>query len=436
MGETQAKSSKPRWQNWSANVSFEPDVLAVPRTLGELTETISRSAGQVRVVGSGHSFTSLAQTTDTLLSLEALPGEVLSIDVANSQATLNAGASLNRLSRALQEENLAFKNLGDIDVQSLAGATSTATHGTGSTLPCLSAEIAELGLITASGELLRIGATENAHLLPAAQVALGSLGVIVDATVNVRPAYKLHRKTFIKKLDATLAEAPSLWDRHRNYEFFYLPFCEYAFNITHDETDEADRRIGTSDDEAGLRDLRRLRTVLKRMSPLRRAILNQVARRTATEDVVGTSWELLANERNSKFNEMEYHLPVDTALDAMAEVIAQVEANPDVYFPVECRRTAGDSAWLSPFQGADRISIAVHIGEGDDYQWLFDAVEPILQRYGGRPHWGKLHSMTANGLRSLYPDFDRFLEVRRELDPTGRFLNRHTAALWGEKIHD
>ncbi len=408
--------------------------MSTPQTLGELADTIRNSTGRVRVVGSGHSFTALVHTTDTLVSLEALPGEVLSVDAVENQATLNAGASLHSLSHALELEGFGFKNLGDIDVQSFAGATSTATHGSGSTLPCLSAEIAELSLVTASGDLLRIGPTENLHLLPAAQVALGSLGVIVEATVNVRPAYKLHRQTFLEKLDVTLEEASRLWDRHRNYEFFYLPFCDYAFNITHDETDDADRRHGNSDDEASLRDLRRLRTALKRVSPLRRTILNQVAKRTATEDVVGTSWELLSNERKSKFNEMEYHLPVDAALEALAEVIGQVEANPEVYFPVECRRTAGDSAWLSPFQGEDRISIAVHIGDGDDYQWLFDVVEPILQRHGGRPHWGKLHSLEATDLRELYPDFDRFLELRRELDPNGRFLNAHTAALWGEKI--
>lgn len=430
----QAGTPRSHWQNWSGNVSCEPDVIARPRTLGEVSETIRDSSGPIRVVGSGHSFTPLARTTGTLLSLESLPGEVLSVDAANGRATLNAGASLHSLSRSLQVEGFGFKNLGDIDVQSFAGATSTATHGTGATFPCLSAEIAALSLVTSSGDVLTIGPDENTHLLPAAQVGLGALGVIVDATVNVRPAYKLHRRTFIKKLDETLADAFTRWDQHRNYEFFTLPFCDYAFNISHDETDEPDRREGSSDDEASLRDLRRLRTVLKHVSPLRRIILNQVAKRTTTEDVVGTSWELLANERRSKFNEMEYHLPVDTAFEALTEVIARVDTNPDVYFPIECRRTAGDTAWLSPFQGADRISIAVHIGEGDDYQWLFDAIEPILRRHGGRPHWGKLHSMTARDLHDLYPDFERFLDVRRELDPNGRFLNPHTAALWGVEV--
>ncbi len=429
-------TAAPVWKNWSQNVSFSPETIQRPATIEELSSFLSGSSGRVRPVGNGHSFTPLAKTSGSLVSLEALEGDVLSVDQERHEATLNAGASLNQLSKALDQHNLAFKNLGDIDVQSLAGATSTATHGTGATLPCLSAEITAVSLLTAAGELLRVDDQYNPDLLPAVQVALGALGVLVDATVRLRPSYKLRRETFVRPLADTLAEAEDRWKSHRNYEFFYLPFCDFAFNITHDETTEPDQRDGASDDEAALRDLRRLRTGLKRVGPVRRAILNQVAKRAATERVVGKSFALLANERTSIFNEMEYHLPAATGLEALAEVISLVESNPDVYFPVECRRTAGDTAWLSPFQGADRISVAVHIGEGDNYQWLFDVIEPVLRRHGGRPHWGKLHSLAAMELRELYPDFDRFTELRREVDPTGRFLNPHTAMLWEEKFRE
>lgn len=423
---------RPSWSNWSGNVVVRPRQIEAPRTLDSLQSLVSGSTGRIRVVGSGHSFTALAHTDGTIIDLSKRADDVLDVDAEASTATVNAGASLRALSASLARHDLGFKNLGDIDVQSLAGATSTGTHGTGREFPCLSAEILGIRLVTATGELVEIGPGNNADLLPAAQVALGSLGIIAEATVQVRPAYKLHRRTMIEPLDQTLAAAQERWDTHRNFEFFYLPYCDYAFTIVHDETDEPDRQIGSGDDEASLRDLRRLRSALKRAPRARRRILNEVAKRTQTEDVVGPSWELLASDRDTRFNEMEYHLPVEVGLEALTEVIAAVEANPSVYFPVECRRTAADSAWLSPFQHSDRISIAVHIGEGDDYGWLFEVVEPILQRHGGRPHWGKLHSLKAPGLRELYPDFDRFLEVRRTFDPTGRFLNPHTAALWGE----
>lgn len=420
------------WSNWSGNVSVRPQRFESPASVEELMALVSSSTGRIRPVGSGHSFTALAHTDGTIVDLSKRTDDVLEVDRSEETAVVDAGASLRSLSRSLEDHGLGFKNLGDIDVQSFAGATSTATHGTGRQLRCLSAEILGLHLVTATGDLLEISKDANAELLPAAQVALGSLGIMVDATVQLRSAYKLHRRTMIEPLKDTVAAAHQRWDEHRNFEFFTLPYCDYAFTITHDETTDADRRDGESDDEGALQDLRRLRTLTKRLSPVRRAILNQVARRTETEDVVGPSWQLLASERNTIFNEMEYHLPVGSGLDALAEVIAAVESNPDVYFPVECRRTAADSAWLSPFQGDERISIAVHMGEGDDYQWLFEVVEPIFQRHGGRPHWGKLHSLKADGLRALYPDFDRFLAVRADLDPTGRFLNPHTAALWGK----
>ena len=428
------RSGQNRWSNWSGNVSFRPAQISSPRSVEELVELISSAPGRIRPVGSGHSFTALAATEETLVSLHEIEGDILSIDSNCSRARLNAGASLHQLSVALEHHGLGFKNLGDIDVQSLAGATSTATHGTGMGFPCLSAEIEEATLVTASGELLSIGPGANSELLHAVQVSLGALGIVVDATVSVRPAYKLHRTTAVRPLSDTLVDAMDLWEAHRNYEFFTLPFCDYAFNVTHDETTEADRRVGQGDDEASLRDLRRLRTLLSWSSPLRRFILNQVAKRTATEDVVGTSWRLLANERNTVFNEMEYHIPVDQGLDALAEVVHAIDSLRDVYFPVECRRTAADESWLSPFHGGERISIAVHAGRGDDVRWLFDTIEPIMRRRGGRPHWGKLHSMSAPDLRDLYPEFDRFSRLRRELDPHGVFLNPHTATLWGEAL--
>ena len=226
-----------------------------PRSVDALVDAVRESTGRIRTVGSGHSFTPLAHTDGMLLSLEQLSGDVHTADTASNVATVNAGASLRTLSKALDGHGLGFKNLGDIDVQSFAGATSTATHGTGCGLPCLSAEITGMTLVLASGEQLEITEEANADLLPAAQVALGSLGIITKATVSVRPAYKLHRRTFITRINETL----------------------HAFNITHDETTEADRRNGESNDEGALRDLRRLRTFTKRTGRLRRATLNQVA---------------------------------------------------------------------------------------------------------------------------------------------------------------
>jgi len=421
------------WQNWSGCVSAAPAAHLRPRDIDELRAGLATSQGPVRVAGTGHSFTPVAATSGMLVTLDALPGAMLDADREAGLARLQAGASLNQLSRSLQEHGLAFKNLGDIDVQTLAGATATATHGTGQGFPCLSAEIRELSLITATGDRVTASANENADLLKAARVALGSLGIIHEATVSVRAAFKLHRTTFVKSLKETLADAPAMWATHRNFEIFHVPFCDYALNVTHDETD-ADPMAGeANDDDASLRDLKRVRNLTGWSSILRRTLTNAVAKRVKPENMIDHSWQLLARERTVRFNEMEYHLPVETGLDALAEIIRMIERDRrDVFFPIECRMTAGDDSWLSPFQGAPRISIAIHAFYKDDYDWFFTRAEPIFRRHGGRPHWGKMHSLEAPDLRDLYPDFDRFLAVRKTLDPDGRLLNPHLARLWGE----
>ncbi|MEM7584467.1 MAG: D-arabinono-1,4-lactone oxidase [Acidobacteriota bacterium] len=424
-----------RWSNWSGRVQAQPRRLERPRSTEAIQDLVKSSRGRIRIAGSGHSFTRLVATDDLLLSLEDINGEVLDCDAESQIATLQAGASLNRLSRALQAKGLAFKNLGDIDVQSIAGATSTATHGTGKGFPCLAAEIQGVELVTADGSLVRIDPDENPQLVPAAQVALGALGVLTKARVSVRPAYKLHRRTAIKPLRQTLRDAESLWDRHRNYEFFYLPFCDYAFNVTHEETQEADYSDAGGDDDAAVGQMKRLRDLTRWSPGLRRTLINFVAKRYKTETMIGTSWQMLANKREYRFNEMEYHLPFERGLEAFEELSQTLERQqPDVFFPIECRCTAGDDAWLSPFQGGPRISLAVHAAHRESTEWFYGLAEPIFRKYGGRPHWGKLHSLKHADLVQLYPDFERFLHVRRELDPEGRFLNPHLARLWGEEL--
>jgi FAD-linked oxidoreductase len=429
---TRATASPPIWRNWSGNVVCQPQAFARPLSEDALRDLLRQSQGPLRVRGAGHSFTRLCDTAGTLVALDALPGNVISVDRARPTARLQAGASLNSLSRALQAEGLAFKNLGDIDVQSLAGAVATATHGTGATLPCLSAEIRSVRLMTAAGEIVEADAETDADLLKAARVSLGVLGVLLEAEVSVRPAFKLHRIARVEPLQDLLGAALSLWDENRHFEFFVLPHCDHAVSITHNETDAADRTTGKGDDEAALRQLRWVRNSLLKLPGLRRHVLNAALRGTRTEDAVGDSWAVLASVRNTAFNEMEYHLPVARGLETLEEVLALIERDrPEVFFPIEVRMTAGDDAWLSPFQHGPRLSIAVHSHAPDDHAWMQALVEPIFRRRGGRPHWGKLHSLSATDLRDLYPDFDRFCATRRQLDPAGRFLNPHLAALFG-----
>ena len=428
-------ASRLQWRNWSGHQSAFPGAFAQPETLEALRDAVLNTR-RLRVVGAGHSFTPLVPTGGSLINLDRMGG-LRSVDPTSQSAWVGAGSRLRDLSPAFHEQGLAFPNLGDIDVQSLAGAIGTATHGTGRELPCLSAAITGVRLLTAEGEDLEWTLESDPERLQAAQVSLGALGVIHELRVALRPSYRLHRRVWAEPLETILSNAQSRWEQHRNFEFFYIPFSGWGMCIAHDETTAEPTERAPSTDDDDVMKLRHLRDWLGWSRPLRRAILGQVVKRVTPEDVVGESWRLLANERNVRFNEMEYHLPPDNALDVLREVIAVIERErPDAFFPIEVRQTAGDDAWLSPFNGGRRISIAVHTHAPDDHQWFFSHVEPIFRRAGGRPHWGKLHSLDAEQLAELYPDFDRFLALRRELDPTNKLINAHTVRLFGEPDHD
>lgn len=425
------------WSNWSGSVTCQPDAIATPRDEDELKRLVAGTPGRVRVRGTGHSFTPVCATDGLLLDLSEMGGVFLGRSGSSDApvARLNAGRTLNSLSKAMQAEGLAFRNLGDIDVQTLAGATMTGTHGTGKDLPCIAAEIRAVRLLTAGGEIVEASQDDNPDLLNAVRISLGTLGILLQAEIAVKPAYKLRRQASARRLDELLADAPALWERHRHFEFFALPFCDHALSIIHDETTGEDIHEGAGDDEQTMVQLRRLRDLTKRLPWLRRKVMNAVARGIKPEIRVADSWRVLSNVRNTRFHEMEYHLPVNHGLEALAEVIALIERErPDVFFPIECRMTAGDTAWLSPFQGGPRISVAIHAHQPDDYSWFIERAEPLFRARGGRPHWGKLHSLTAGELTDLYPDFQRFQALRREVDPGGRFLNPHLAGLFGESL--
>ena len=426
-----AKTGRKTWRNWSGSQTTTPAHWAKPESLADL-QTLVRGAGKgCRVVGSGHSFTPIAATDTTLIDLSAFSG-VRGSDPGTGRARLAAGARLRELSPALQRDGLAFRNLGDIDVQSLAGAVSTATHGTGQRLPCLAAEMRAATLVTADGALLRVDGETDPDLLAAVQVSLGLLGVLVEAEMAVVPAYRLRRRTWTLPLADFLSSAPDLWSRHRNFEAFYIPFSGHCLCIAHDLTDAPATLREPTDDDAAVLGLKSIRDGLMHDPATRREKLAAAFESLPGEDVVGQGWQLLSSDRNVPFNEMEYHLPTDSGLDVLAETIETVERHcPDVFFPIEVRQTAGDTAWLSPFQDGARMSIAVHAHAEDGYEWMMTRVEPLFRRAGGRPHWGKLHTLAARDLAALYPDFARFQALRRELDPDGRFLTPYLAALIG-----
>ncbi len=425
------------WSNWSGSVRGVPRTTAMPRSVDELAQMIGAFGHDgrcVRVVGAGHSFTPLVQSDDVLMSLEAMQG-VESIDNERGTATVLGGTRLFNLGDALFEHGLAQENLGDINVQSISGAISTGTHGTGIKFGSLSTQVAGLTLVTASGEILECSPEHNPDVFKAAQVSVGTLGVIAKVTLRVVPAKRLHYHGFRKKLADCLANLDQYKQENAHFEFFWFPYTDAVqakfLNETPDEATTSS--FWSTFNKIVLENC--VYWVLSescRLNPkLCKTVCNISAQTIADIDEVNYSHRLYTTPRWVRFQEMEYNIPAEYAAAAITEIQECIDRNQfEVHFPLECRFVHSDDIWLSPAYERESCYLAVHMYRGMPYKSYFEHIEEIFRRYQGRPHWGKMHTRTAEELATLYPRWHDFRRIRAALDPQGMFLNEYLRKLF------
>lgn len=419
-----------QWRNWSGTQQCTARAMLTPADAGEVAQALQQAAGTVRCVGAGHSFSALVPTDDVLLSLDRLSGVT---KAGPNLVTVQGGTRLAVLSRQLETLGLGARNLPDIDQQSIAGAISSATHGTGAQLPAMHADVVAMELITARGERIQCSNSERPELLAAARVGLGALGVITQVSLNVLPAYNLQREVWIEPLDSLLGKAHQLAAKHRHFEFYYLPFTGYCAAIAHDVVSSGEVLMPPSKDEEMLADLQKLRDWSGRWPSLRRWLAGKLIDTSLKETARNRSFKLLSNPRPTRFYETEAHVPRELGIDCVKAVIATLEQRNEVFFPLEFRFVKGDDAWLSPFYERDSCSIAVHALHGEEYGYLLSSLGPVVRRFKARPHWGKLHAYTPQELAALYPRWQDFAALRQSLDPQQRFLNPHLRQLFGAR---
>lgn len=418
------------WSNWAGNAHSYPAERVAPASEADLI-TAMGGPKPIRPVGSGHSFTALVPTEGTLLSLDRLSG-LVSHDPAALTATVRAGTKLSALGPALAAIGQEMPNLPDINKQTLAGGLATGTHGTGKGVKALHGEVTAMRLVLPSGEVAECSRDTRPELFHAARVGLGAFGVISEVTLQNGPLSRVKKVVTLVDTEQVLADWPALAERHRNAEFLVLPFTGKSALITHDTTDEPVRPRGADQDVETLMALKNLRDLFEFTPDLRRRAAQAAMADIPPEVAVDEGWKLLSNERPVRFKEMEYHVPIAQQVGALREIIARVERDaPGVFFPIEARIIAADDAWLSPFYQRECGSIAVHAWYREDHQWMFDLAEPVLRETGGRPHWGKLHSLGAAELKTLYPMFAEAQTVRRSVDPAGHMLNPFVQRIFG-----
>jgi FAD-linked oxidoreductase len=429
------------WRNWAGNQRATPARVGTPRDVDEVVRAVKQAAAEglrVKAVGTGHSFTSIAATDGVMLRLDALCG-LRDVDRRTGVVTVAGGTPLYRLNELLAGEGLAMSNLGDIDRQTISGAVSTGTHGTGARLGGLATQIRGVELVTGDGSVISCSADDDADVFAAARVGLGALGVVTAVTLQCEPAFLLHASERPLPVDEAMRNLDDLAVRNEHVEFYWMPHTDVALLKENNRPTADDPARGLGRFRTWFDDELLANTALGAVCRLGRARpalvprLNRVvAKAISARQFTAPSYDVFVSPRRVRFVEMEYAVPRSAAADAFAAIRSVIDREQlRVSFPVEVRVAAADDIPLSTASGRDSAYFAIHMFTGVEYQRYFTAVEHELRALDGRPHWGKMHYRTAADLRPVYPRFDEFLAVRDAVDPARVFANPYLDAVLG-----
>jgi FAD-linked oxidoreductase len=445
------------WQNWAGTAAMDPARRYWPKAAGAISDAVKEAAAAgltVRALGSGHSFTPAAVTAGAALDLSGWAG-IVSADTESGLVTVRSGTTLRALNGDLDMLGLAMPNLGDIDAQTISGAISTGTHGTGARFGGIATQVEGLELVMADGSPVRVSAAENPDLFAAARVSIGALGVIATVTLRCVPAFRLAAAEFPMPLDEVVGQFDNLARDNDHFEFFWFPYGRNAL-VKLGNRLAGDSAADTAVDSAAggrasavpppMPRWRRFfeyevmenaafgalcrtgRAAPSLVRPLGRLAAATLSHRSYSDD----SHRVFVTPRRVRFVESEYAVPREAVLDVLAELRRAVASlSQPVMFPVEVRVAAADDIWLSTAYGRDSGYIAIHQYVGLPYQEYFAAFESIATAAGGRPHWGKMHALDAGRLRACYPRFADFLRIRDKVDPDRRFANPYLDQVLG-----
>jgi len=398
------------WANWVGNQSFEPREVAVASTEAEIQELVAAAAAQgsrVRTVGTAHSFTPIVET-DILVDTSAMRG-IVDIDERRLVVRALPKTTIGDFGEPLWEHGLALANQGDIDTQAIAGAVATATHGSGRRFPSFSAMLESARLVDGTGQLVEVTRQANPDELAALQTSIGMMGIMTELTLKVAPAYQLHARTDIMPFAEVLDTFEHDIDAYRHYGLFWMP------------TDESARLYNL--EGAGADDC-----VVKRYLEVDDATQIELG----PHQRIDRAYRIYPMVYDPNFHEVEYFLPLERWRDILVEMRRlMLRWHPLSIYPLEIRVVAGEDAWISPNYHRDNLVVSISGQPGADYWPYLRACDSLFAEFSGRPHWGKLHFMTADRLARLFPRYEDFLEMRHRFDPSGVFLNDHLRPLFG-----
>lgn len=426
-----------QWRNWAGNQVAHPSTWTKPSSIADVALLVERAMNdgrRVKVVGSGHSFSAAAVADDVLVDMSGMRG-VGQVNPATREVDVLAGTPISVLNEELAVQGWALANMGDIAYQTISGAISTSTHGTGSRLTGLAGQVTALTIIDGKGVVHNL-ASEHGEAFRAAQVGVGALGVIVSVRLKVVPAFLLCAIEAPRRLDAVLADIDTLVDENDHFEFYWIPHTRWTLTKRNNRTSQPAEPMGRAREwwQKSFLENTAFGAVCAagRIAPRFVPRLATILPSSGEVSYSNASHKVFASERRVRFVEMEYGIPREACAEALDRLTRMVdEKGFRVSFPVEVRFTAPDTAMLSTSTGRASAYIAVHMYRGTPFEDYFREVAAIMSDYGGRPHWGKMHYLDADHLSALYPEWDDFLDVRRTFDPNGLFVNEYVRRIFG-----
>jgi FAD-linked oxidoreductase len=441
MSPLAASTATPRWQNWSGLESTTPLRHEHPEDVTSIVRAVERARAEgttVKMVGAGHSFTAISAPEHTMLSADALRG-ALRVDHDAMTVTARSGTQLKHLNAHLEHAGLSLHNMGDIAEQTLAGAVSTGTHGSGGSIAAgLAPQVAAFEIVTGTGEVLRASTSENPDLFRLGRVGLGALGVLTEITFRVEPSFLLHAEERPIGWDELISTFDELTAMHHHVDVHWFPHTDSALlkantRLADGPADPPSRFNAWLDDEFLSNTVFGLTNRVANRVPALVPTFNTLATKLLTaREYSDVAHRVFVSPRRVVFREMEYAVPREVGLEALQEARRVIDTHDwRIAFPVEIRTAPADDVALSTGHGRDSMYLAFHVHRDADHRAYFSAVEEVMRAYGGRPHWGKVHTRTADDLRPDYPLFDEFLELRERLDPARVFSNAYLRRVLG-----
>ncbi|WP_326576247.1 FAD-binding protein [Streptomyces sp. NBC_00487] len=427
------------WRNWAGNVTARPVREVTPATVEELAAAVRQAAEddlRVKAVGTGHSFTAAAATDGVLIRPQLLTG-IRKIDREAMTVTVAAGTPLKRLNMALAREGLSLTNMGDIMEQTVSGATSTGTHGTGRDSASIAAQIRGLELVTADGSILTCSATENPDVFAAARVGIGALGIVTAITFAVEPIFLLTAREEPMSFERVVAEFDELHAENEHFEFYWFPHTGNTNTKRNNRSAGPEKPVpqlnSWFEDEFLSNGVFQVANWVGQAVPATIPTIAQISSRAlSARTYTDIPYKVFTSPRRVRFVEMEFAVPREALADTLRELKAMVDrSNLRVSFPVEVRTAPADDITLSTASGRESAYIAVHMFKGTPYQAYFTAAERIFTAHEGRPHWGKVHTRDTDYFAKVYPRFGEFTALRDRLDPERRFQNDYLRRVLG-----